>query len=194
MKLVLATGNAHKVREIRSVLPDDMTLVPQTELGIPSPDETGLTFVENAIIKARNAAAHAKLPAIADDSGLAVDFLDGAPGIYSSRYGGEDATDEDNNRKLLAALADVPEAQRIAHFHCVIVLLQHANDPTPLIAQGSWSGRILTAPGGSNGFGYDPLFYVPSLDCSAAELAADTKNRLSHRGQALARLKELLQQ
>lgn len=193
MKLVLATGNMHKVREIRSVMSTDTMLVPQTALDIPGPDETGLTFVENAIIKARNAALISGLPAIADDSGLAVDHLGGAPGIYSSRYAGPDATDADNNAKLLAALEGVPAPHRKAHFHCIIVMLRHAADPTPLIAEGSWAGEILTMPRGDNGFGYDPLFYVPSMDCSAAELPAEVKHRLSHRGQALARLKEMMQ-
>ena len=194
MKMVLATGNAHKVREIRGFLPGDVELVIQTELDIPSPEETGLTFVENAIIKARNAAAFSGMPAIADDSGLAVDYLAGAPGIYSSRYAGIDATDADNNAKLLEALDGVPPEQRRARFHCIIVMLRHPGDPVPLIAQGSWEGEIMSAPRGRNGFGYDPLFYVPSMNCSAAELPAEKKNQLSHRGQALRQLQELMRQ
>lgn len=194
MKLVLATGNAHKVREIESVMPADIALIPQTALNIPSPEETGLTFVENAIIKARNAAACSGMPAIADDSGLAVDHLGGAPGIYSSRYAGPAASDADNNGKLLAALEGVPTGERRARFHCVIVMLRHAEDPTPLIAQGSWPGEILTAPRGHNGFGYDPLFYVGPMNCTAAELPAETKHRISHRGQALHQLKEMMRQ
>lgn len=193
MKLVLATGNMHKVREINSVMPPDMELVAQSDLDIQGPEETGLTFVENALIKARNAASISGLPAIADDSGLAVDFLGGAPGIYSSRYAGPEASDADNNAKLLDALGAVPAEQRTARFHCVIVMLRHAEDPVPLIAQGSWAGEILTAPRGHNGFGYDPLFFVPAMNCSAAELPAATKHQISHRGQALQRLKELLQ-
>lgn len=192
MKIVLATGNAHKVREIRGVLPGNVELVTQTELDIPSPEETGLTFVENAIIKARNASAISGLPAIADDSGLSVDYLEGAPGIYSSRYAGKDATDADNNAKLLEALDGVSRRQRGARFHCIIVMLRHGEDPVPLIAEGNWEGEILTAPRGHNGFGYDPLFYIPSMDCSAAELSAERKSQLSHRGQALRRLQELM--
>ena len=194
MRMVLATGNAHKVREIRGVLPGKVELVTQTELDIPSPEETGLTFVENAIIKARNASVISGLPAIADDSGLSVDYLDGAPGIYSSRYAGIDATDADNNAKLLEALDGVDRRQRGARFHCIIVMLRHAEDPVPLIAEGNWEGEILKAPRGHNGFGYDPLFYVPSMDCSAAELPAEEKSQLSHRGQALRRLQELMRQ
>lgn len=194
MRMVLATGNAHKTREIRGILPGDVELVTQTELGIPSPEETGLTFVENAIIKARNATALSGLPAIADDSGLAVDYLGGAPGIYSSRYAGVNARDADNNIKLLEALDGVPPERRVARFHCIIVMLQHAEDPVPLIAEGSWEGEILTAPRGQNGFGYDPLFFVPSMNCSAAELTSEEKSQLSHRGQALRRLQELMRQ
>ena len=151
-------------------------------------EETGLTFVENAILKARNAAQHTGLPAIADDSGLEVDALAGAPGIYSARYAGAGATDLENLEKLLDALADVPEENRSARFQCLMVYMRHADDPTPLICQGSWEGRILTAARGSNGFGYDPVFYVPTHNCASAELAADIKNSLSHRGQALRQL------
>jgi len=193
MKVILASGNAHKISEIRRVLPSAMTLVSLTDLGIPSPPETGLTFVENALIKARHAVRLGQLPAIADDSGLAVDALGGAPGIYSSRYAGEHATDADNNAKLLDALKDVPTEERTAHFHCVIVMLRHVEDPVPLITEGKWSGLITTTPQGTNGFGYDPLFFVPSQGVTVAQLGSDTKDRLSHRGQALAQLQHLLQ-
>jgi XTP/dITP diphosphohydrolase len=169
-----------------------MTVIPQTEFNVEEVEETGLTFVENAILKARNAAAHTGLPAIADDSGLEVDYLKGAPGIYSARYAGEDGGDAANNQKLLQALEGVVEAERSARFQCVMVFMRHAEDPVPLVAQGSWEGRILTAPQGENGFGYDPLFWVPQQGCSSAELAAEVKNKLSHRGQALKKLVELL--
>jgi len=188
-KIVLATGNLGKVREINELLADhDLEVVPQSDFNVPEAEETGLTFVENAILKARNAAAHTGLPAIADDSGLEVDALDGAPGIYSSRYAGSTATDKDNLEKLLADLGDLPDAQRSARFQCLMVYLRHVKDPTPILCQGTWEGRILFAPRGSNGFGYDPVFYVPGHDCSSAELPPDIKNRLSHRGQALRKL------
>ncbi len=184
--IVLASGNPGKVREIGQLLAEHaVQVLPQSDFDTPDIEETGLTFVENAILKARNAATHSGLPALADDSGLEVDALNGAPGIYSARYAGEGCTDADNNAKLLDALQDVPEAQRTARFQCLLVYLRHPDDPTPLIVQGTWEGRILTAPSGANGFGYDPLFYVPEYDCSSADLPADTKNRLSHRGQAL---------
>ncbi|NVZ09971.1 RdgB/HAM1 family non-canonical purine NTP pyrophosphatase [Allochromatium humboldtianum] len=191
--IVLASNNAGKVREIERLLAESRIHIrPQGEYGVPEAEETGLTFVENAILKARNAARHSGLPAIADDSGLEVDALRGAPGIYSARYAGSGATDEANLRKLLTDLAEVPEAERTARFQCVLVYLRHAEDPTPLICQGAWEGRILFEPRGSNGFGYDPIFLVPGHGCSSAELDPDTKNRLSHRGQALRRLQEQL--
>ena len=184
-RIVLATGNEGKVRELSELLAArDISIVPQSDFAVPEADETGLTFVENAIIKARNAAAHTGLPAIADDSGLEVDYLNGAPGIYSARYAG-DAGSAANNAKLLAALDGVPEAERSARFQCVLVYLRHTDDPTPILCQGTWEGRILTAQRGDAGFGYDPLFYVAEEGCSAAELAAERKNELSHRGQAL---------
>ena len=187
--IVLASNNAGKVREISQLLaPAGISVRPQSELGIDETEETGLSFVENAILKARHAARATGLAAIADDSGLEVDALDGAPGIYSARYAGPGAGDRANCDKLLAALDGVPEAERSARFQCVMVYLRHALDPTPLICQGTWEGRILHAPRGTNGFGYDPVFLVPGLDRSAAELDADTKNRLSHRGQALSQL------
>ncbi len=185
-RVVLATGNAGKVREINQMLAGlALEAVAQTEYGVPEIEETGLTFVENAILKARNAASHTGLPAIADDSGIEVDALNGAPGIYSARYAGVGAGDRANNDKLLAALAAVPEAERAARFQCLMVYLAHPADPTPIICQGTWDGRILHAPRGANGFGYDPLFYVPTHDCTSAELPPATKNQLSHRGQAL---------
>jgi XTP/dITP diphosphohydrolase len=184
-RVVLASSNKGKVREFSELLADrDMTVVPQSDFAVPDADETGLTFVENAILKARNAAAHTDLPAIADDSGLEVDFLNGAPGIYSARYAGEGGSAA-NNAKLLQALSGVEEQQRGARFQCLLVYLRHADDPTPIICQGTWEGRILTSLRGQEGFGYDPLFFVPEEGCSAAELPAERKNELSHRGQAL---------
>ncbi len=193
-KIVLASNNAGKVREFNELLADSgLVVVPQSEYKVADIEETGLTFVENAILKARNAAAQTGLPAIADDSGLEVDALNGAPGIYSARYAGAGATDEQNLQRLLEALRDVPEAQRSARFQCLMVYMTHEQDPTPLIFQGTWEGRILQAPRGENGFGYDPVFYVPSKDCASAELAPDVKNALSHRGQALKALVAALQ-
>ena len=185
-KIVLASNNKGKVREFGEMLSTlNMEVVPQATFNIEDADETGLTFVENAIIKARHASAIAGLPAIADDSGLEVDFLNGAPGIYSARYSGVGATDEKNLFKLLEALKNVPEEQRTARFQCVLVYMRHAEDPTPLICQGTWEGIILTEPQGENGFGYDPIFYVPTHKCSSAQLSPEEKNKLSHRGQAL---------
>ena len=191
--MVLASGNAGKLRELAQVLaPLAVTLKPQVEFAVPEVEENGLSFVENAIIKARAAAQHSGLPAIADDSGLEVDYLNGAPGIYSARYSG--AGDAANNTKLLQALADLPEEQRGARFQCVLVYMRHALDPTPLVCQASWEGRILFAPQGENGFGYDPLFYVPEYQCSSAELAPGVKNRVSHRARASALMFEALRQ
>lgn len=188
-RIVLATGNPGKLREIRSLLePLGLTIEPQSEHGVREAEETGLTFVENAILKARNAAHHTRLPAIADDSGLEVDALHGAPGIYSARYAGPDADDVANIARLLEALEGVPAERRGARFRAVLVFLEHAEDPAPVIAEGVWSGQIVEQPTGANGFGYDPLFFVPSEGCTSAELPAETKNRLSHRGQALKRL------
>lgn len=188
-RVVLATGNPGKVRELAALLAGSgLEIVPQTELGVADVEETGLTFVENALLKARHAARTTGLPAIADDSGLAVDVLGGAPGIYSARYAGIDGDDAANNLKLLAALAGLPPERRTARFHCVMVFLRHAEDPIPIVCHGQWPGRILEAPRGENGFGYDPLFFVPETDCTSAELTAETKNRLSHRGHALRQL------
>jgi XTP/dITP diphosphohydrolase len=193
-RVVLASANKGKLREINQLLEGlHIVAVPQTQLGVTDVEETGLTFVENAIIKARHAAQLSGLPAIADDSGIEVDALQGAPGIYSARYSGVGANDADNLRLLLDNLSAVPEAQRSARFQCVMVYMRHAKDPTPIICQGTWEGRILFEPVGENGFGYDPVFYVPEEACSAAQLASDVKNRLSHRGQALRKLMEALQ-
>jgi XTP/dITP diphosphohydrolase len=192
-KVVLASGNAGKVREFNQLLGGEhIEVVPQSHFGVPDAAETGLTFVENAILKARNAALHTGLPALADDSGIEVDALNGAPGIYSARYAGIGASDEDNLRKLLAAMEGIPDEARAARFQCLIVYLRHAEDPTPLICQGTWEGSLLTVPRGENGFGYDPLFLVPGRGLSSAELPPDEKNRLSHRGQALRKLLEAL--
>ena len=193
-EIILASSNKGKVREFNQLLAAlDITVRPQGEFNVEDAEETGLTFVENAILKARNAAQHTGLPAIADDSGLEVDALNGAPGIYSARYAGAGASDRANLEKLLADLHDVADADRTARFQCLLVYMRHANDPTPLICQGTWEGRILTAPRGENGFGYDPVFFVPTHDCSSAELPADVKNSLSHRGQALQALVSALQ-
>lgn len=196
-KIVLASNNPGKVREFNQLLsgrnPEHgIEVVPQSKFSVVEVEETGLTFVENAILKARNAAQHTGLPAIADDSGLEVDALNGAPGIYSARYAGVGASDLENLEKLLIDLDGIPEKQRSARFQCLIVYMQHADDPTPLICQGSWEGRILFKPQGENGFGYDPVFYVPDHNCSSAELPSEVKNRLSHRGQALQLLLDTL--
>ncbi len=193
-EIVLASSNPGKVREINQLLAMlDLHVQPQSEFGVIDAEETGLTFVENAILKARNAAQHTGLPAIADDSGIEVDALNGAPGIYSARFAGDNASDQANLEKLLSELEGLPEAQRSARFQCLMVFMAHANDPTPVICQGTWEGRILTTARGDNGFGYDPVFYVPTHDCSSAELSADVKNALSHRGQALRQLVTALQ-
>jgi XTP/dITP diphosphohydrolase len=188
-RIVLASANLGKVREFNALLRNlDLEVVPQSGFGVPEIQENGLTFVENAILKARNAAQHTALPAIADDSGLEVDALNGAPGIYSARFAGAGASDRDNIEKLLSLLQDVPEERRQARFQCVVVYLRHYTDPTPVICQGTWEGRILFEPRGHHGFGYDPVFLVPAHRCSSAELAPDIKNALSHRGQALGNL------
>ena len=189
--VVLASGNQGKIREIQAILKPH-PLVPQTQWQLIEAAETGSTFVENAILKARHAALHCQLPAIADDSGLVVDVLDGAPGVISARYAELGASDEENNMKLLAALADVPDSQRTARFICVLVFMQHADDPFPIIAQGVWEGKILQQPIGDNGFGYDPLFWVEDYQCSSAQLPPELKNRLSHRAKALQNLSQAL--
>lgn len=192
-RVVLASGNKGKLVELQTILAEkDVELVPQSELGAGSVPETGLSFVENALIKARHAAKETGLPALADDSGIEVDALNGEPGIYSARYAGVegDLADAANNAKLLAELEQVPEAERTARFQCVIVYMRHDKDPMPLICQGTWEGRILFEEQGENGFGYDPLFYVPEYGCASAELSPEIKNGLSHRGQALRALLE----
>ncbi|MSP27575.1 MAG: RdgB/HAM1 family non-canonical purine NTP pyrophosphatase [Methylococcales bacterium] len=186
-KIVLASGNAGKIKEIQALLTGH-PIVPQSLFNVVEAEETGTTFVENAIIKARNAALHCGLPAIADDSGLVVDALHGTPAVYSARYAGVGASDNDNTQKLLHALEGVPEELRTARFICVMVFMEHADDPLPIIAQGSWEGLILTQPAGSNGFGYDPVFFVPEYSCASAELSPEIKNSLSHRGIALKKL------
>jgi XTP/dITP diphosphohydrolase len=193
MKLILASGNAGKLAELRDLLGDaGIDLHAQSEFGVEDADETGLTFVENAILKARHAARATGLPSLGDDSGLCVDVLDGAPGLYSARYAGTHGDAGANIVKLLDALRDVPEQQRSARFVCVLALLRHAEDPQPLIAEGVWEGRILFAPRGEGGFGYDPVFFDPERNMGAAELDAALKNRISHRGRALALLRDKL--
>ena len=208
-KVVMASSNPGKLREINQILGGlGMEVLPQSDFDVPDADETGLTFVENSILKARHAAQLTGLPAIADDSGLEVDALKGAPGIYSARYfsrsgssrsggsgpnPGPGTTDEKNLRKLLDDLKDVPEADRTARFQCLMVFMAHAEDPTPIICQGTWEGRILFETRGEGGFGYDPVFYVPGENCASAELAPAVKNSLSHRGQALKKLVKALE-
>lgn len=188
-KIVLATGNQGKVREMADVLSDfGFDVVAQSEFNVSDVAETGTTFIENAIIKARHAAKETGLPAIADDSGLEVDALHGAPGVYSARYSGEGATDQKNIDKMLAAMEGIPTEKRTARFHCVLVLMKHESDPTPLICHGSWEGHITTEQQGENGFGYDPIFWVSEDNCSSAELEPARKKQLSHRGQALKKL------
>jgi XTP/dITP diphosphohydrolase len=195
-RIVLASGNKKKLTELQSLLTGlPLEVLPQSQFAIPDAVEDGLTFVENALIKARHAAILSGLPAIADDSGLSVDALSGAPGIYSARYAfnnnaGVHGDDAANNQHLLEEMRDVPEAERTAQFHCVLVFMRHASDPVPLICHGVWHGTILFSPRGENGFGYDPLFWVPTHACSSAELAREEKNRISHRGQAMRLLLE----
>ncbi|MDX1551217.1 MAG: RdgB/HAM1 family non-canonical purine NTP pyrophosphatase [Marinobacter sp.] len=192
-RLVIASNNKGKIAELTHLLkPLGLTPVAQGELGVGETEEPAVTFVENAILKARHAARVTGLPALADDSGLAVDALGGQPGVRSARYAGESASDEDNVRALLAAMEDIPEKQRTAQFHCVLVYLRHADDPTPVICHGRWPGHILEQPRGEGGFGYDPVFLVPETGTSAAELSRDDKSRISHRGRALAQLLEQL--
>jgi len=185
-RVVLASNNVGKVREFNQLLQgSEIEVIPQSEFSVAEIEETGLTFVENALLKARNAAEYTGLPAVADDSGLEVDALQGAPGIYSARYAGAGASDMENLQKLLDALKDVPDGKRSARFQCLMVYMRDPKDPTPRIFQGTWEGRILFEARGDNGFGYDPVFYVPDQRCSSAQLPAEAKNRLSHRGQAL---------
>ena len=187
--IVLASSNAGKVREINQLLAtQQIQVVPQSEYAVPDVEETGLSFVENAILKARNAARCSGMPSIADDSGIEVDALRGAPGIYSARYAGPGASDQDNLEKLLDELKHLPPEQRSARFQCLMVYMRHAEDPTPIICQGTWEGLITREPAGENGFGYDPVFWVPTHGCTSAQLPTEEKNRLSHRGQALQKL------
>jgi len=193
--LVLASGNQKKLDEMRAILePLALKVVPQSDFQVPEAEETGLTFVENAILKARNAAAHTGLPAIADDSGLEVDALNGAPGIYSARFSGADASDAKNNALLIDMLGDLPDVPRTARYQAVLVLMRHPDDPTPLICQGTWEGEILLAPRGNGGFGYDPHFLIPELGVTAAEMDPAEKNRVSHRGRALKALMDALRE
>lgn len=184
INIVVATGNRGKLAEFSQLLGERFELLSQADLNVTEAEETGLSFVENALLKARNAAAQTGLPALADDSGLCVNALGGAPGIYSARYAGDNANDADNNAKLIASLAS--EQNRRAHFHCALVFVRHAEDPAPIICEGRWLGDIIDQPRGDNGFGYDPHFYVADLNKTAAELPPADKNRLSHRGQAVA--------
>ncbi len=188
---MLASGNAGKLAELGRLLgTTGCELIPQGELGVSGPPEDAVTFVENALLKARHAARETGLPALADDSGLCVARLDGAPGVRSARYAGDRASDADNIAKLLATMDGVPETERAAAFHCVIVALHTADDPAPLIVEGRWHGRIATAPRGQGGFGYDPVFLDPVLGMTAAELTSEQKNRVSHRAAASASLAE----
>lgn len=190
-KIVLASGNSGKLKEFQQLLNSSgFEVLPQSVFDVPDAIEDGLSFVENSIIKARHASKLTGLPAIADDSGLEVDALNGRPGIYSARFSGENATDSSNNNKLLTELKNVKKAERTARFQCLLVFIRHEHDPTPIICQGTWEGRILFAAHGENGFGYDPLFWVPEQGCSSAELTAEVKNRISHRGKAMQLLLE----
>ena len=192
-KILLASNNTHKIREFKKILePENIELIPQSDLGIPEIPETGLTFLENSILKARNASLIGNLPAIADDSGIEVDALSGRPGIFSARYAGEQCDDEENNKLLLKELSGVPQEKRTARYRCVIVYLENHNHPTPRIFDSSWEGYIVDQQVGENGFGYDPLFYLPDLQMTAAQLSEDLKNRISHRGKALSAFKKEL--
>ena len=192
-KLVIASGNAGKLREIARILaPLDIQAVPQSEFDVPDCPEPHITFVENCLAKARHASAHTGLPALADDSGICAEALGGAPGVFSARYAGEPKSDQRNNEKLIAALAN--QANRRAHYTCVMVYVRHPDDPEPVIAEGRWHGEIIDTPRGENGFGYDPYFLVPQFGKTGAELDEDTKNAISHRGQALRELVDKLQQ
>ena len=188
-EILFASNNLGKIREVREILAElGVKVISQSEYGVTDAEETGLTFIENAIIKARHAARLSMLPALADDSGLEVDALNGSPGVFSARYAGIGASDADNNTKLIKALECVPHSSRTARFRCVMAYLRHADDPSPVIAEGIWEGIVLDEPRGSGGFGYDPYFFVPEKGCTSAELSAEIKNNLSHRGQALRRM------
>jgi len=188
-KIVLASSNQGKLKEFQQIFQQaGIHVVPQSQFRIDDAEETGLSFVENAIIKARHAAKMSGLPALADDSGLEVDALRGKPGIYSARFSGEGANDASNNAKLLQLMQHIPDAERSARFQCCLVLMRHAEDPTPLIFQGSWEGKILFEPSGENGFGYDPLFYALDQQCASANLSPELKNQVSHRAKAVPKL------
>ena len=192
MNVVIASGNSGKIHEFRAMLePLDFEIIPQTEFNVTPVHESGLTFIENALIKARHAATYTRLPAIADDSGLVVPALNGEPGIYSARYSGENALDNQNNKKLLLKMENFSDEKRQAYFYCALVFVRYGHDPVPLVACGRWQGNILCEPRGEHGFGYDPIFYVPDHHCSAAELTTDVKNQISHRALAL---RDLLKQ
>lgn len=192
-QLVLASGNRSKLQELGNLLADfDFELLPQSAFAVEDAEETGLSFVENAILKARHASRMTGLPALADDSGIEVDALQGRPGIYSARFAGPAASDAENNARLLTELEGLPEHARTARYHCILALMRHPEDPTPILCQGSWEGHILTGPRGQGGFGYDPLFWVSSLQRSAAELSAEEKSRLSHRARASKALRTAL--
>jgi XTP/dITP diphosphohydrolase len=194
-QLILASGNRGKLAEFQQLLQHvGFDVIPQTLKQVPEAEESGLSFVENAILKARNAAAFCGLPALADDSGIEVDALKGAPGIYSARFAGPGASDADNNHKLLDSLRDVPPAQRTARYRCVLVFMRYGADPSPLICEGAWEGVIVDTPRGDNGFGYDPFFFVPDQNATAAELLPELKNRISHRGVAMAKLLRALRE
>ncbi|WP_417537652.1 RdgB/HAM1 family non-canonical purine NTP pyrophosphatase [Marinomonas sp.] len=193
--IVLASNNAGKIKEFNTLLGDmGIDVKPQSEFNVEEAEETGLSFIENAILKARNACAHTGLPALADDSGIEVDYLEGAPGIYSARFAGEHGNNDANNQLLLEKLDGVPEEERTARFHCVLAYMRHKDDPTPQVFHGVWEGRILTAIEGQEGFGYDPIFYVPECGCSAASLPKEVKNQISHRGKALKHMFAAFQQ
>lgn len=187
-KIVLASGNKGKLKELQSRLGHIAEFVPQSDFNLETPEETGNSYLENALLKARYVSAQTGLPALADDSGLSVDYLDGAPGVYSARFAGEEATDQDNNSKLLDALQAVPHSGRSAAFHCVLALVCPNDEPDPILCEGIWHGKIFEAPQGENGFGYDPLFQPDGMDCSSAELSPEHKNQISHRGKAMAML------
>lgn len=193
--IVLASNNEGKVKEFNAILKDfHISIVPQSDLGVLEIEETGLTFVENAILKARNASLHTGLPALADDSGIEVDVLNGAPGVFSARFSGEHANARNNRLKLLQEMIAYADCERAAHYTCVLVLLRHAQDPNPIICQGTWEGKVLFEERGQGGFGYDPIFFIPALGCTAAELPSSQKNKISHRAKAVAQLLEALRQ
>jgi XTP/dITP diphosphohydrolase len=192
VKIVVASSNRGKLVEVREILGDEFELIAQTELGIADAEETASTFVENALIKARNASRVSGMPALGDDSGLCVDALNGAPGLFSARYAGEHGDAAANIAKLLDAMRGIDDDRRTAHFHCSIALVAHVDDPAPIIVEGRWYGRILDAPCGDRGFGYDPVFFGPALNAGAGQLDSAVKNRVSHRGQALANLRRLM--